>query len=542
MHHDLPLLSTLCGALVAALALGLVAHRLGLSPVVGYLLAGVVVGPATPGFVASAELAEQLAEIGVILLLFGVGLHFQLGHLLAVWRVVLPGAAIEIAMSAALGCGLAWVFGWPLGTGATFGLCIAVASTVVLTRQLADRGQQHTALGHLALGWLLTEDLVTVLLLVLLPVAAGGQGSITAVASAGAVALAKLAALMLLTVGLGRRLIPALLAYVARTRSRELFTLSVLALALGVAVGAAKLFGASMALGAFLAGMVVGTSTYAARAAADALPMRDAFAVLFFVSVGMLLDPRAVLRQAPLVVATLAIILALRPLAEAVAIRLLGQSWSVALRMAGLLAQIGEFSFVLAAAGRQLGLLDADSSAVLALASVVAIAANPWVSARCCALADRLAARERALPAEPPTAEAGQASAVVVGHGPVGQALVRALVAAGVQPVIVELNPDTVTRLQQSGLHAVYGDAAQPGLLEHAGIAEAEALFFTADVPPSAEAIARAKELNPRLRVMARARYASDVATLKAAGAHLVVAGEVEVALANTVHLLTALG
>src|ERR687883_8644 len=345
MHANIDLILTLTGSLAAALALGYVTQRLGLSPIVGYLLAGVVVGPSTPGFVADRHLAEQLAEVGVILLMFGVGLQFHFTELLAVRRIAVPGAVAQSLAATALGAVTGWAFGWGWSAGLVYGMAVSVASTVVLVRVLADQHDLHTPTGHVAVGWLVVEDLFTVVVLVLLPALFGGGG-----ASPGGLPLAllltalKIGVLVALTFLLGGRLIPWLLGRVDETRTRELFTLTVLVVALGLAVGSARLFGISMALGAFLAGMVVGRTEFSLRAATEALPMRDAFAVLFFVSVGILFDPRFLLESPGL--AAFAIVVALRsPLRTALAVALAT-------------AQVGEFSFILATVGERLGVVN----------------------------------------------------------------------------------------------------------------------------------------------------------------------------------------
>ena len=379
MPHHLDLIVTLTGGLTAALVLGYFTQRIHLSPLVGYLLAGVVVGPFTPGFVAHAAIAEQLAELGVILLMFGVGLHFQLRELVAVRRVAVPGALVQIAVATGLGLLASRALGLGLLAGVVFGLAASVASTVVLVRVLADHDALQTPAGHVAVGWLLIEDIVTVLVLVLLPVFARGprEGGTIDLLIAVAAAVFKIGALIAFMLVVGRRVIPKLLAHVARSRSRELFTLTVLVVALGIAVFSAKLFGASMALGAFLAGMVVGQSELSARAASEAMPMRDAFAVLFFVSMGMLLDPHAIAANLGLTLATIAIVLVGKPLAAFLVIALFRHPARTALTVALGLAQIGEFSFILAALGRDLGILPARATQSLVATAIVSIAINP---------------------------------------------------------------------------------------------------------------------------------------------------------------------
>jgi K+:H+ antiporter len=541
--HDFTLILTLTGGLTSALVLGLATQKLRLSPIVGYLLAGVLIGPFTPGFVADAHIAEQFAELGVILLMFGVGLHFHLADLLAVRRVAIPGALVQIATATGLGVVLAWGFGWSLGAGLVFGLAISVASTVVLLRMLADNGTLHTATGHLAVGWLIVEDLFTVLVLVLLPVIAGhrGGGGALDIARALGIAVLQIAGLCSFTLFVGQKLIVRLLNAVAETRSRELFTLTVLVLALGIAVGSAKLFGASMALGAFLAGMVVGQSDFGARAASEALPMRDAFAVLFFVSVGMLLDPAALLAHPGLVTGSIAIVLLGKSLAAFLVVRLLRYPVATAVVVAIALAQIGEFSFILAALGRELEILPAVATNVLVATSVVSITLNPLLFRLIGPLQKRLATAPSSPPEDQLTVRAS-ARAVVVGYGHVGKTVSRLLSEHQIEPTIVELNHNTVATLREGGLRAVYGDATQASVLEAAGIESASSLIFTASGTPPDEVISMAKSLNPDLEILARSTYLTERAASQRAGADVVVVAEAEVAFAMAEHLLRRLG
>ena len=483
--HNLDLILTLAGGFTAALILGYLTQRAGLSPIVGYLLAGTLVGPHTPGFVANAEIAEQLAEVGVILLMFGVGLQFHVEELLAVRRVAIPGAIAQSAAATALGAVIARLFGWSWAAGIVFGMALAVASTVVLIRVLADHRDLHTPTGHVAVGWLVVEDLFTVLALVLLPVlfADGGSGS-SIVAALGITAL-KVVLLVGFTAAVGTRVIPYVLDRVADTGSRELFTLAVLTIAMGIAVGSASVFGVSMALGAFLAGLVVGRSDYSLRAASDALPMRDAFAVLFFVAVGMLLSPQYVLDAPGVILATLAVVMIGKPLVAIVIVRLLGYPFKVALSIAVALAQIGEFSFILSSMGRELGILPAEATHTLVAASIVSIVLNP-ILYRAVPHVDRWAATHPRLwkLLNPPLREDAAGAhverrpdparrAVIVGYGPTGRTVVRLLRDNGIESAVVELNMDTVRRLRDEGSDAVYGDATKQDTLEAAGVAHA---------------------------------------------------------------------
>jgi len=376
MPHDVNLILTLAGGLSAALVLGFITQKLRLSPLVGYLLAGIIVGPHSPGFVADASTAAQCAEIGVILLMFGVGLHFHLKDLLAVGAIATGGAAAQISLATLASMGLLHFFGFDLLSGAVYGMAISVASTVVLTRVLADNHDLHNPTGHVALGWLVVEDIFTILLLVLLPSVLSPGGEFW---SALGMTLLKLAALSVFTLVVGQKLIPLFLGYVARTGTRDLFTLAVLALALGIAVAAAEFFGASMALGAFLAGMVVGQSEFSARAAAEALPLRDAFAVLFFVSVGMLFDPASLAQDWPLMLATLFVIMLVKPLGALLMTSLFRKPLKLGLPVAASLSQVGEFTFILAGLGISLGVFDQRVNNALIPAAIISITFNPML-------------------------------------------------------------------------------------------------------------------------------------------------------------------
>jgi CPA2 family monovalent cation:H+ antiporter-2 len=549
--HSYDLLLTLTGGLGAALLLGYLTQRLGLSPIVGYLLAGTLVGPHTPGFVADSTLAEQLAEIGVILLMFGVGLQFHVEELLAVRRVALPGAVAQSLVATIIGAALVRSLGWSWPAGIVFGMALAVASTVVLIRVLVDNNALHTPAGHIAVGWLVVEDLFTVVALVLLP-ALFAPDSGTDLWQALTVTALKVAALVAFVAVVGTRVIPRLLDHVAKTRSRELFTLTVLVIALGVAVGSALLFGVSMALGAFLGGMVVGRSDYSLRAASDALPMRDAFAVLFFVSVGMLLDPGSLLAMPLLSLGTLAIVLIGKPAVALAIIWAMRYPFKVGLTVSVALAQIGEFSFILASVGRELGLLTAEATNSLVAASIVSIVLNPlafqvidpldrWLVRR--PRLARLLNREKATTMRTTTRAPSAHRAIVVGYGPTGRTVARLLKESGIEPTVIDLNVDSVRALKQEGLDGIYGDVTRPETLSAAGIAAADSLILTsAGMPNSTEVIKAARELNPGIRVLARGAYLRDLPVLRAAGADTVYTGEGEVALAFIEDLLGRLG
>ena len=554
--HSSDLILTITGGLAAALLLGYITRRIGLSTIVGYLLAGILVGPHTPGFVADSSLAEQLAEMGVILLMFGVGLQFHIDELLAVRRVAIPGAVAQSAIATGLGALIARAFGWDWSGGLVFGMALAVASTVVLIRVLADNNDLHTPSGHIAVGWLVVEDLFTVVALVLLPALFGTTEKSSPLWLVIAITALKVGALVAFTAIVGTRLIPRLLEYVARTRSRELFTLTVLVLALGIAVGSAMVFGVSMALGAFLAGMVVGRSEFSSRAASEALPMRDAFAVLFFVSVGMLLDPGYLLEAPGLIGATLAVVLVGKPLIALLTVRVLGYSFRTALTIAIALGQIGEFSFILSSIGRDLGILPVAATNTLVAAAIVSIILNPllyraidpvdrWVSARpgLAKLLNPAAGAPEADAAQPRAAANPHHRAVVVGYGPTGRTVVRLLRENDVVPTVIELNVDTLRELREQGMDTVYGDATRPDTLASAGLDSAGTLILTsAGMENSTEVIRGARELNPGVRVLARAAYLRDLESLHQAGADSVYSGEGEVALAFIEDILSALG
>lgn len=559
--HDVELILTLTGGLLAALILGYLSQRVGLSPIVGYLLGGFVVGPHTPGFIANKELADQLAEIGVILLMFGVGLQFHFDELLKARYRDAPGAVGHSLVVAVLGCLVAVALDWSWSAGLVFGLALSIASTVVVLRVLADNNDLHTPTGHIVVRWLVLEDLFTVLVLVVLPALYGTEQT-----GAGRIALAlgwsivKLVLLLAVMFFAGDRLIPRLLAHVAATRSRELFTLTILVLALGIAVGSALLFGASMALGAFLAGTVVGRSEFSLRAATEALPMRDAFAVLFFVSVGMRFHPTYLLEAPVLVAATLGIVLVGKPLAAVAVARVLGYPPRIAFTLAVALAQIGEFSFILATVGKQLGILTDTATNTLVAASIPSICVNPLLYRRIGTLqawVQRHPFIRRWLNPRGQagwTADAGGATkdsaegspkheAIVVGYGPVGRTLARLLRDNGIDPTIVDLNLDTIRRLLAEGKRAVYGDAMHRDTVRAAGIERAVAIFLTSAGMRGAEEIIRlAREVNPKIRVITRTAYLRDVEMLQRTGADAVFSGEGEVALTMTEFVLRRLG
>lgn len=557
--HDISLILLISFGLTFALLFGAITNRLGLSPIVGYLFAGIMIGPYTPGFVADVDIATQLAEIGVILLMFGVGMHFHVDDLLRVKFIAIPGAIVQITVATLLTVGIGTVFGMSITSGIILGLAVSVASTVVLIRVLMDNGMLRTPPGHIAVGWLIIEDLFTVVVLVLLPALKDAieAGDLTAVFVSLGVTAVKVATLVALVLIIGKRLVPGLMNYMARTRSRELFTLSVLVVALGVATGSALVFGVSMALGAFLAGMVVGQSDVSHQAASDALPMRDAFAVLFFVSVGMLFDPVATLDQWGLVLGVLAVILIGKPLAALAIVILLGYPMRTALIVAMALAQIGEFSFILGEMARSLGFLSEAGTSVLVSCAILSITVNPllfrligplerWfkTSTLTSGFLSRWS-KDAALTrlAEPETVESPYSRAVVIGYGPVGQTLTRILREFRIDPIIVDLNVDTVRRLRAEGARAIYGDASSSDVLQAAGIHGAEFLLLTlTEAAARHPVIAAAKALKPNLKIIVRARYIGERESLVEAGITAAAYEEIEVAVALAETLLKLIG
>jgi CPA2 family monovalent cation:H+ antiporter-2 len=562
MHAHMPLIVTLAAALGLALVFGFLALRLRLPALVGYLVAGVVIGPHTPGFVADVALATQLAEVGVMLLMFGVGLHFSLDDLMSVRGIAVPGAVVQMAVATALGAGLATAWGWSLPGAVVFGVTLSVASTVVLLRALESRGVLQTGKGRIAVGWLVVEDLAMVVVLVLLPVLVGMAGSGGATAESGRSVWSALAGTLLAVGGFvalmllgGRRVLPWLLWQISRTGSRELFTLCVIAVAVGIAYGAAALFGVSVALGAFFAGLVLRESAFSQRAAEESLPFRDAFAVLFFVSVGMLFDP-AVLVELPLQVLGVTLIVMIgKSLAAAALVLALRYPLNTALTVSASLAQIGEFSFILAALGVSLGVLPAQAQSLVVAGALLSIALNPllfsavepvqrWILARS-ALARRLEARDDPLAALPPSIEPRYLShqVVLVGHGELGRRVARDLSHRGVPFVVVEHLRERVEALRGQEIPAVLGEAGDPMTLVQAHVAGADLMVVT--IEDSAEvlrAIETALALNPGLPIVACAPGPEEAQTLRAAGARVVLQTQDALAWALVRDALAALG
>jgi CPA2 family monovalent cation:H+ antiporter-2 len=567
MPHETALIATIAAGLGLAFLFGLLATRFRLPTILGYLLAGVAVGPFTPGFVADAGLASQLAEIGVILLMFGVGLHFSVADLLAVRRIAIPGAIAQIAVATGLGAIVSHLWGWSWGTGLVFGLALSVASTVVLLRALEDRGILDSVDGRIAVGWLIVEDIVTVLALVLLPplasvlggaapaaaghAATGAAGGQVNIAMTLLITLVKVAGFMAFMLVVGRRVVPWLLGRVVRTGSRELFTLAVLAVALGLAVGAATLFGVSFALGAFFAGVIVSESDFSHEAATNALPLQDAFAVLFFVSVGMLFDPLILLRQPLHVLAVILIVLVGKSVASLAIVLGFRYPLHTALTISASLAQIGEFSFILAALGVSLGLLPPAAQSLVVAGALLSITLNPFVF-RGVAPAGRwlreraglAAALERpagALAELPPGMEESQLydHVVLVGHGRVGGPLAHELARHGVPYVIVEQSRETAERLREEGLPVIYGDATRPEVLAAAHLERARMVVVASPDAYQARAILElAHRLNPSVEVVVRTHSDAERTFLESHGAARALVGERELAVSLARHAL----
>ncbi len=561
MPHDVSLIATIAAGFGLAMVFGFVAVRLRMPPLVGYLLAGVVIGPATPGFVADVGLARQLAEIGVMLLMFGVGLHFSIGDLLAVKRIAVPGAIVQIAVATLLGAGTATLWGWSTGGALVFGLCLSVASTVVLLRALEAKGIIESVNGQIAVGWLVVEDLVMVLVLVLLPALAGLLGAADAAPHAAAstgevwrtvgLTLVKVTAFIVLMLVAGRRVLPKVLWWVARTGSRELFTLTVVAVAVGVAFGAAKLFDVSFALGAFFAGMMMRESEFSHRAADESLPLRDAFSVLFFVSVGMLFEPAVIWTQPAKLLATIAIVMVGKTIAAVALVLLFRYPLNTALTVGASLAQIGEFSFILAGLGVALHLMPPDGQSLVLAAALISIAANSalfsvvepfraWILRRS-AVARRLEQRDDPLARLPMTTDPAllKDQVVLVGYGRVGKRIARELREHRIPFVVAEQNRELVDALRNEGIPAVSGDAATPDVLVQAHVARAAMLVVaipdTVDVRKMVEI---ARTLNPGISVVLRTHNEEEAALLTSESQGMVFLGEHELARGMATYIL----
>ena len=552
MPHSVSLINTIAAGLGLALVFGFLAVRLRLPALVGYLLAGVIIGPFTPGFVADAGIAAQLAEIGVMLLMFGVGLHFSLDDLLAVRKIALPGALAQIAVATVLGGALALWWDWSWGEALVFGLALSVASTVVLLRALESLGILDSFTGRIAVGWLVVEDLAMVLVLVLMPPLAGALGG-TAGDPAGAAPdpLWQTLGLTLLQVGgfvalmlvVGRRAFPWILWQVTRTGSRELFTLCVIAAAVSIAFASAALFGVSFALGAFFAGMVMRESEFSHRAAQESLPLRDAFAVLFFVSVGMLFDPSVLIERPLQVLAVVAVIVLGKSIAACALVLAFRYPLGTALTVSASLAQIGEFSFILAGLGVSLGVLPVEGQSLILAGALISIATNPlwfsliaplqkWLQARFPA-ARGLESRDHPLAELPSTTEARYLSrqVVLVGYGRVGRSIAAELEANDVPYVVAEQNRELVEKLREAGIAAVWGDAAEADVLIQAHIARARVLVVaTPDAINVRQMMEIARTLNPAIETVIRSHNEDEARMLTQETTATVFLGEQELA------------
>ena len=564
MLHSTPLITTIATALGLALVFGFLAVRFKLPALVGYLLAGVLIGPFTPGFVADAQIAAELAEIGVMLLMFGVGMHFSMDDLMSVRKIAVPGAVLQIAVATAMGAGVAHLWGWPLGEGLVFGLALSVASTVVLLRALEARGALDSLNGKIAVGWLVVEDLAMVLVLVLLPPLAGWLGGKMPGEEQGGggnlwvtlgITLLKVSAFVALMLVVGRRVFPKLLWLVARTGSRELFTLCVIAAAVSIAYGAAMLFGVSFALGAFFAGMVMRESEFSHRAAEDSLPLREAFAVLFFVSVGMLFDPMVIVNQPLQVLAVLAIIIVGKSIAAAALVLVFRYPLNTALNVSASLGQIGEFSFILAGLGASLGLLRPEGQSLILAGALLSIAVNPlvfkaadwleqWAESHP-TLAHKFARSTDPLSELPMATDEKYLSqqVVLVGYGRVGKRLAAEMEAQGIPFVVVEQNRERVEQLRASGTTAVSGDAADAGVLIQAHIARASMLLIaTPDAFNVRQMVANARMLNPHIETVVRTHNETEATLLAQENIGRVFLGEDELAHNMGRHVLERFG
>jgi monovalent cation:H+ antiporter-2, CPA2 family len=556
MPHESKLIALIAVGFVLALAFGFLAARVRLPPLVGYLVAGIAIGPFTPGFVADTNLASEVAEIGVILLMFGIGLHFSMSTLLRVRAIALPGAVAQIAVATAIGAGLARWWGWSLSAGIVFGLALSVASTVVLLRALEQRNELDTENGHIAVGWLIVEDLATVLALVLLPAlatdGATDASSLLLSLSTTAFKVAVFVALMLIG---GRRIVPWILHQVARAGSRELFTLAVLAIALGIAYGSAHLFDVSFALGAFFAGVVLAETDLSHQAAENSLPLQDAFAVMFFVSVGMLFDPSVVLERPLELLGVLFIIVVGKSLAAFAIVLAFGYPVRTALTISASLAQIGEFSFILAGLGVGLGLLPPEGRDLILAGALLSITFNPFAFGMIKPMTgwlDRhprvLALLERRNRRHAPEAAGAQAAglrnhAVIVGYGRVGSVVGHALEAQGLRFAVVETHQRIVEDLRTRDIVAIQGDASAAGVLDLAGVDQARLLVIASPDGFQARRILElARERNPRIAVVVRTHSSSELAYLIRQGVDRAVMGELELALEMTDYALRSLG
>lgn len=530
--NETSILFTFLAGLAAAVVFGYFAKRLKISPIIGYLLAGIIVGPFTPGYSANHEVANQFAEIGVILLLFGIGLRFELKELLSVWTVALPGAILQSAISTVVAASLLHLFGWNWTSGLILGAAVSVASTVVMALVLKENHDLYAPIGHIAIGWTVVEDVLTVMLLLLLPMLFGAR-SAGAGQLGGTLGIAALKILLLIPVmiAFSRWVIPWIFKKIERSQSNELFTLSVIVIAIGVAVLSNTVFGVSMALGAFLGGLAVGRSDYALRAAGESLPIKDIFSVLFFVSVGMLVNPVKIIEIPLLIGVVLFVVVVVKPLIAMLVVRLLGKPLTMAIPIGAAFSQIGEFSFILGTVARGLNLIDDTGWNILVIVSMISIIINPQIYKLAANISKKIK-RIKLPDHDPSESMIDPRHCIIVGYGPVGKIVHQLLAEQSLDITIIELNLETVRRLTNHGYSAVYGDVLRQGVLEQAGISTAGSLVLTADIKDSTEIITQAKRHNPQLRTFVRCNNLYDALKLKKAGASVVTAGEAEIGVA----------
>jgi len=551
MEHNLSLIFTLASGLTVALILGYIAQKIKLSPLVGYLIAGILVSPHSPGIVANIGIAQQCAEIGVVLLMFGVGMHFKLTDLVAVKNIAVIGALTQISISTIISAILVKFLGWSWTSGIVLGIAISVASTVVLTRVLSDNKMLHTPTGHAAIGWLIMEDLFTIIILVLLPAFFGNTSSNHNFVLTFIYTILKLSVLIIFALVLGKKVIPSLLEHIARTGNRELFILTVLVIALGISVCAAEFFGASMALGAFLAGMVVGQSDFSSRATSEALPISDVFAVLFFVSVGMLFDISSLTQAWKLTTILLIVVILIKPITAIVVVKFLKQPIKKAIYIGVALGQIGEFSFILSSLAVSYGIMSHDAYNAIIFVSIVTITTNTivyrWVEPTIKYLQKKGYLKiNYNITDEVEHATKDIRHVIVVGYGPVGKTITKILLQKQLNVTVIEMNIDTVKTIKAKKtkeLRAIYGDASQREILMSAAIQTAEALVISTPFAPAQEITEIAKSLNSRIRILVHTTYSESAKKLRKDNSDLIVrSGEGSVALALAKEVFTIYG
>ncbi|MCR4820664.1 MAG: cation:proton antiporter [Elusimicrobiales bacterium] len=530
---EISILATFTIGIAASLILGIAANRLKVSPIIGYLLAGIILGFFS-GVRENKEVISQFADIGVILLMFGIGLKFHLTELIAVWKAAVPGAVIQSTLSTLITAALLHLLGWPWHSGIILGMAISVASTVVMARVLSDTRDIHTQVGHIAIGWTVVEDIMTVMILLALPMIFSGSQHSSAWEIFG-IAIGKIAALTLTVIVLGKWVLPQALKLIAETKSAELFTLAVLALALGIADGSSVIFGVSIELGAFLAGLAVGRSDFAARAAGEAIPMRDAFSVLFFVSVGMMFDFKELISNPWITLVIMTVVIIIKPIVALATVRLLGKPLGISINIGAAFSQIGEFSFILGTVaysikhpGTGLPLISEAAFNALIATSIISIALNPFIYAK--ARKIKISDGKDLMPKKDELLPENKNRCIIIGFGPVGKAMYgRIKQRKDAEIRIIELNYKTVQSLKEANIDAIYGDALRPGILEQAGIIGAGFLALTTQVEDGIEIVKRAKQLNPEIKVLVRRDLFLGASKYNMAGADIVAIGEGEV-------------